>query len=125
MREIESVLYQSHISQKNLHRLSELSASDVAEVATAAILMAEIGKLYPFKRRRFKKMCRANRDLMRRLGEVGFILWVNYHDERDDGAPDSLPSMDGDEPWSAMECEPLDDEADAAWEPSMDGDIPF
>jgi hypothetical protein len=86
---------QSHISQKNIKRLGVLMKSGVPEVATAARLLHEIASVYPHKRRRFKRMCRTHPELMRRLGEAGFIEpWAQrVHDIYPNDWCDSIVEM--------------------------------
>jgi hypothetical protein len=105
MTELESFLHrQSHIPKKTMKRLDVLAGSPNPEVARAAQVMTEVGKLYPYKRRRFKRMVRENRDLMRKLGEIGFILpFIEIsHDELDEmGEPNSNDVIFGtdEKPW--------------------------
>ena len=117
LRELEGFLRQSHITTKNLRRLDVLGRSGVREVAEAAALLKEIGKRYPYKRRRFKKMSRSHPDLMRRLGDLGLIEpWTERVDDDDDWgigegshAPTD-PEVEEDPLSEFIYVDPLDDE---------------
>lgn len=133
MRELEAFLHhQSHISKNNLKRLEVLARSPIPEVARAAQVMTEVGKLYPYKRRRFKRMARENRDLMRQLAEIGFIEAFAERTEDDLDQPEEEFSADvifstDTEPWGLEEENPADDDPHTPFDDDEipEDDIPF
>jgi len=71
--EIHGFLNQSHISEKNMMRLRNLSESPNARVAMLALLVAEIGRIKPYKNSRLKVLKRERPDLFTKLEETGLI----------------------------------------------------
>jgi succinate dehydrogenase flavin-adding protein (antitoxin of CptAB toxin-antitoxin module) len=71
--EILGLLTQSHISRKNLERLTILIASSDEEVANLAKVVSEIGEIRPYKRRRLKVLANEHKDLFARLEELELL----------------------------------------------------
>jgi septal ring factor EnvC (AmiA/AmiB activator) len=72
-QEIEGFLSQSNISEKNLARLESLTASQNPEIAVLAGLVLEVGRAYPHKRKRIRRLARDRKDLLDQLEEIGLI----------------------------------------------------
>jgi len=62
--EIFNYLKESHISAKNIARLSTLAASDDPGIAELAAVAIEVAEVKPFKKRRLKVLARERRDLL-------------------------------------------------------------
>jgi len=78
MGEIFDYLSQSHISSKNISRLSKLSNSSFPEVAEYAEIVLEVGKVKPHKRGRLKFLAKKHRSLLYKLKETGLII-AHHH----------------------------------------------
>jgi hypothetical protein len=74
--EILGYLSQSNMSQKNLRRLKELSASSNPRVSRPAGLVLEVGKCHPGKRGRLRALAREKPDLLGRLEEAHIAMWM-------------------------------------------------
>jgi len=72
--EIFGYLRQSHISKKNVNRLSVLAESGNEKIAELAGIVLEVAKVKPHKKRRLKVLARERRDLLDKLDETGLIL---------------------------------------------------
>lgn len=72
--ELFGYLRQSRISEKNMQRLVSLAASENPEIAELAVVVLEVAKVRPYKRRRLKVLARERRDLLKKLDETGLIL---------------------------------------------------
>ena len=72
--EIFNYLRQSHISDKNVRRLQELSQSANGKISELAAIVLEVAEVKPYKRRRLKVLARQRRDLIRKLDETGLIM---------------------------------------------------
>jgi hypothetical protein len=73
-REIFRYLQQSHISEKNLSRLEQLTKSQNPRIAVLAAIALEVGRIKPYKRRRLKLLARENRELLQKLEDTGLIM---------------------------------------------------
>ncbi|NEV63800.1 hypothetical protein [Thiorhodococcus minor] len=71
--EIFGFLKQSHISDKNVRRLQTLSGSGDARIAELALIVIEVAKVKPYKRRRLKMLARERGDLLEALEKTGLI----------------------------------------------------
>jgi len=67
-------LQQSHISKKNVTRLSMLAGSENQKIAELAGIVLEVARVKPHKKRRLKVLSRERRDLLDKLDETGLIL---------------------------------------------------
>src|SRR5258705_8671013 len=108
--EIHRFLTQSHISEKNLSRLRALAASSDESVAGMAKVVLEIGKVHPYKRKRFKFLLWKRRDLLNELSEVGFgdiYMWFPDQVSSDEADLDGAYS---DEEYEALERDRLEEE---------------
>lgn len=72
--EIFNFLTQSHISSKNMNRLTRLIESPDKEVAYLAGIVLEVAKVKPYKKRRLKVLADKRKDLLEKLDETGLIL---------------------------------------------------
>jgi len=73
--EIFSFLKQSHISKKNVNRLTILADSDNEKIAELAEIVLEVAKVKPHKKRRLKLLARERRDLLEKLDRR---IWVAH-----------------------------------------------
>ena len=62
-----NICCQSHISDKNLFRLSSLAQHADPAIRDHAALLFDIGIATPYKHRRFKRLAREHRDLLTRF----------------------------------------------------------
>ena len=76
--EIFRYLQQSHISDKNVARLRELTESSNERIAEHAALVLEIARVKPYKRRRLKVLARTRKDLLDKLKDTGLIYAHNW-----------------------------------------------
>jgi hypothetical protein len=76
--EIFDLLTQSHISEKNVERLKQLSSSGDQRIAELASIVLEVAKVKPYKRRRLVVLAKERRDLLLRLEETGLIFAQDY-----------------------------------------------
>ncbi|RLC00606.1 MAG: hypothetical protein DRH90_18060 [Deltaproteobacteria bacterium] len=72
--EIFGYLKQQHISNKNVKRLKLLAESGNEKIAELAIIVLEVAKVKPYKKRRLKVLARERRDLLDKLDKTGLIL---------------------------------------------------
>ena len=72
--EIFKYLQQSHISKKNVTRLSMLAESENQKIAELVGIVLEVARVKPHKKRRLKVLARERRDLLDKLDETGLIL---------------------------------------------------
>lgn len=72
--EILGYLKQSHISQKNISRLTKLAKSKNQRIAEFAEIVLEVGQIAPYKKRRLKILGQKRRDLLHKLNETGLIF---------------------------------------------------
>jgi|GEM_PF-3494204 len=70
---ISHFLLQSHISPKNMKQLDKFCQSSNAKVARAATLVKQVGKRYPYKRRRRKSMLHGDRGLLDELAAADLV----------------------------------------------------
>ena len=78
LEEIFGYLKQSHISAKNIERLSNLATLEDAEVTKLANIVLEVAKVKPYKKRRLKVLARERRDLLEQLEETG-LIYAHHH----------------------------------------------
>jgi hypothetical protein len=76
--EVFSFMSQSHISKKNVERLTVLADSENEKVSELAGIVLEVAKLKPYKKRRLKVLARERRDLLEKLDETGLIFAQKY-----------------------------------------------
>ena len=69
---------QSHISKKNVERLTVLADSKNEKVSELANIVLEVARLKPYKKRRLKMLARERRDLLEKLDETGLIFAHRY-----------------------------------------------
>lgn len=88
LTEISDFLHrQSHISEKNLARLKELSTWQDPDVSQQAAVMLEVARVAPFKRRRFGRIHSSHPELWQRLLRVG-LIWPTTREEAVWAAPE-------------------------------------
>lgn len=71
--ELFKMARQSHISQKNIERLVDLSTHKDVHIARKAKLLLKVAQCYPYKRRRYTKIAHEQPDLLEALESVGFL----------------------------------------------------
>lgn len=76
--EIFDFMHQSHISQKNVARLTEMAKSENTQVANLAAIVLEVARVTPYKRRRLKFLTRNHRELLHKLEETGLVYAHNW-----------------------------------------------
>ena len=76
--EIFSFMSQSHISKKNVERLSVLADSEHDKISELAEIVLEVAKVKPYKKGRLKVLARERRDLLEKLDETGLIFAQKY-----------------------------------------------
>jgi hypothetical protein len=76
--EILGYLRQSHISKKNVDRLTILVEIDNEKIAEFAGIVLEVAQVHPYKKRRLKFLARERRDLLVKLDETGLIVAHYY-----------------------------------------------
>ncbi len=83
LEEIYGYWQQSNISKKNIERLKILQESTIIDVAELSNAVLEVAKLYPFKKKRIRKIAKENKELIPKLEHVGLIInWnYNHHEE--------------------------------------------
>jgi hypothetical protein len=67
MDELDGLLNQSNISQQNIKRVEVLAQHPSSEVKELAILLLEIARVKPHKRRRWKFLAQRHPDLLVRM----------------------------------------------------------
>jgi uncharacterized protein (DUF4415 family) len=72
--EIFSFMQQSHISEKNVARLTVLAESENKKISELAGIVLEVARVKPYKKRRLKVLARERRDLLEKLDETGLIF---------------------------------------------------
>ena len=77
-QEIFSFLKQSHISKKNLARLTLLANSENEKISELAGIVLEVAKVKPHKKRRLKALARERPDLLEKLEETDLIFAHHY-----------------------------------------------
>jgi hypothetical protein len=117
-REIEGFLFhQSHISNRNLERLRELTRSnDPAIVKTAAVVL-QVAVVAPYKRKRLRVLRRVQPNLIEALVDLDFLAPMDPFPTEEEW--DWLDEEDTSE---ALESE---DFGFQEFEESLDEDIPF
>jgi len=109
-------LKQSNISAKNIKRLAKLAKHEDAGIREHAAALLEVAKVYPHKRKRWRRLVKTHFHLFRRYRQA-IGLW----DDRD------VSDAFGEERLDALyEREPALSEADARADVDEDhDDIPF
>ena len=110
-RDLERMLRQSRISSKNITWAESLAKHEDEEVRNLASIVAEIGRVHPYRRRRHGAIRRAHAQLWERMVAAGLVEdWFTAGS--DSLARDERP-LEFDEPWP---------EPDAAWIEASAGD---
>lgn len=89
--DMERMLEQSRISEKNVRYLRSLTSSPVPEVAEWAAVLLEMARLHPGRRHRLRRLKRYP-ELWARMHRLGIV--EDFHDELADepgGWPDDEP----------------------------------
>lgn len=71
--EVFGYLRQSHISDKNLHRLRTLAATGQPRIREMAAIVLEVAAVKPYKKRRLRVLARERPDLLDALERTGLI----------------------------------------------------
>ena len=69
---------QSHISKKNVERLTVLVDSENKKISELAAIVLEVAKVKPYKKRRLKVLARERRDLLEKLNDTG-LIFAHHH----------------------------------------------
>ncbi|HVN83004.1 MAG TPA: hypothetical protein VMW38_28740 [Terriglobia bacterium] len=77
--EIFGYLKQSHISDKNIERLKMLASSENEKISGLSVIVLEVAKIKPYKRRRLKVLARERKDLLQKLEETG-LIFAHHHE---------------------------------------------
>jgi ribosome-binding protein aMBF1 (putative translation factor) len=72
--DIFGFLKQSHISEKNVTRLTQMAKSDNPHVASLAAIVLEVARIKPYKTRRLKFLSQKHPELLRKLEDAGLVL---------------------------------------------------
>ena len=67
-------MQQSHISERNVARLEQMTKSENPKVARLAALVLKVARVRPYKTRRLKFLAQMHPDLLRNMGETGMVL---------------------------------------------------
>jgi hypothetical protein len=119
-------LRQSHISNKNVARLEQLTKSEEPRVARLAAIILEVARVTPYKRRRLKILARKHRDLLRKLGETGLIDTYDWNYVPPEAYVQShLEEIEFFVPEDETEPTAADDSATAGLPLPEDWEIPF
>ena len=107
--EVWDFLRQSHISAKNIKRLTTLVAHPDSEVQRLATLVLDVARVHPYKRRRWRHLAARHRDLFHCAVAVlgpDFFCEV-LMDYGDTGGPlwDALEKFQEAPPWTARPCD--------------------
>jgi hypothetical protein len=73
LRELGRYLEQSRISEKNVGRAMILAVHDDEEVRTLAAIVADIGRVHPHRRRRYRAIIRDHPGLWKRMIAAGLV----------------------------------------------------
>nr|VFJ61876.1 MAG: hypothetical protein BECKDK2373B_GA0170837_11053 [Candidatus Kentron sp. DK] len=71
--EIFGFMEQSNISSKNIARLNELKSSKNKRISEIALIVIEVAKVKPHKKRRLKILAEDHRELFAKVKESGLI----------------------------------------------------
>jgi hypothetical protein len=90
---------QSNISKSNIDTAAAWTTDTNAEVATLALLVVEIGRVHPRRKKRHGNIRRDHPELFRRMIAAGVVSdWSDTADERE---PDvDVAPGEGDEPFT-------------------------
>jgi hypothetical protein len=67
-------MQQSHISERNVARLEQMTKSEDSQVASLAAIVLKVARVKPYKTRRLKFLAQMHPDLLRNLKETGLVL---------------------------------------------------
>jgi len=99
LRDIDGLLDQRNISDKNISRLKSLLRSPREEIRQKAGLLLDVARIAPRKRKRWSILARQEPDLLNRLIEAGLLLGVPFAEAPDivldEGKPGEVGEDDG------------------------------
>jgi hypothetical protein len=72
--DIFGFLKQSHISEKNVIRLTQMAKSDNPKIASLAEIVLEVARIKPYKTRRLKFLAQKHPELLRKLEDTGLVF---------------------------------------------------
>lgn len=72
--EIFGYMSQSHISNKNVARLKDLSQSLNQHISNLALIVLEVAEVKPYKRKRLAFLAKNHRNLLAKLEETGLVF---------------------------------------------------
>lgn len=73
-QELFGYMAQSHISEKNISRLKEISQHSNPHISNLASVVLEVAEVKPYKRKRLAFLAREHRELLDKVEETGLIL---------------------------------------------------
>jgi hypothetical protein len=71
--EIFGFMRQSHISERNVARLEQMTKSENPQVASLAAIVLKVARAKPYKTRRLKFLARMHPELLRNLEDTGLV----------------------------------------------------
>jgi hypothetical protein len=89
--DIFAFMQQSHISERNVARLEQMTKSENPQVASLAAIVLKVARVKPYKTRRLKFLAQTHPDLLRNLEETGLVL-AHTRDWETTEAPDQANS---------------------------------
>lgn len=116
-RELDGLLDQSRISPKNVGRLRELSVHPDATASQFAQLIVRVAEIAPGKRKRWRKVGEADRDLLQACRASGLVP-DPFEVGRDDHWDDCSEEADPDWFWGEAEAGGGDRDNGLGWERS-------
>src|SRR5664279_3374429 len=78
--EILGFMQQSHISERNVARLEQMTKSENSQVASLAAIVLKVARVKPYKTRRLKFLADMHTDLLRNVEETGLIFAAHSRD---------------------------------------------
>jgi hypothetical protein len=72
--DIFGFMHQSHISERNVARLEQMTKSENPQVASLAAIVLKVARVTPYKTRRLKFLAQMHPELLRSLENTGLVL---------------------------------------------------
>jgi NMD protein affecting ribosome stability and mRNA decay len=72
--DIFGFMHQSHISERNVARLEQMTKSANPQVASLAAIVLKVARVKPYKSRRLKFLAQMHPELLRNLEDTGLVL---------------------------------------------------
>ena len=97
LRDIDGLLDQRNISDRNISRLESLLRSPREEIRQKAELLLDVARIAPRKRKRWGILAKQQPDLLNRLIEAGLLLGVPFAETPDDVLDEEKPGEVGED----------------------------